>query len=112
MPAYAIGHLTDVRLGPDIVRYLEGIDATLAPFAGRFIVHGERPEVKEGRWSGDLIIIEFPDIAAARGWYDSPAYQAILPDRARSSTGAILLIDGTPAGHRATDVLSPVSNAP
>jgi uncharacterized protein (DUF1330 family) len=106
MTAYAIGHLTEVRMGPGIVAYLEGIDATLEPYGGRFILHGERPEVKEGHWSGDLIVIAFPDIAAARAWYDSPAYQAILPLRAENSQGAILLVDGTPEDHRATDVLA------
>ena len=30
MPAYAIGCLTNVRLGPGVVAYLKGIDATLA----------------------------------------------------------------------------------
>lgn len=113
MPAYAIGHLTDVRFGPDIVRYLEGMDATLAPFGGRFVSHGERPEVKEGHWGGDLIMIAFPDLHAARAWYDSPAYQAILPYRTRSADGSVFLIDGTPAGHRATDILAPgLADAP
>ena len=87
MPAYAIGHLTALRMGPGVVRYLEGIDATLAPFGGRFIIHGEPPEVKEGRWDGTLIVIAFPDIEAARGWYDSPAYREILPYRADNPTG-------------------------
>ena len=107
MTAYAIGHLTEVRMGPGVVRYLEGIDATLAPFGGRFIIHGEPPEVKEGVWAGTLIVIAFPDIAAARAWYDSPAYRAILPERADNSEGVIMLVDGTPAGHKATDVLPP-----
>lgn len=107
MPAYAIGHLTALRMGPGVVRYLEGIDATLAPYGGRFIIHGEPPEVKEGRWDGTLIVIAFPDIEAARGWYDSPAYREILPYRADNSDGTIMLVDGTPADHRATDVLPP-----
>ncbi len=106
MTAYAIGHLIEVRMGPEIVRYLEEIDATLAPFGGRFIIHGERPEVKEGRWTGDLIVIAFPDIAAARAWYDSPAYREILPYRTRNAEGVVALIDGTPGDHRATDNLA------
>lgn len=31
MTCYAIGHLREIEMGPDIVAYLEGIDATLAP---------------------------------------------------------------------------------
>ena len=105
MPAYAIGCLTNVRLGPGVVAYLRGIDATLAPFAGRFLIHGGPPEVKEGDWSATLIVIEFPDLAAARVWYDSPAYQAILHHRTDNADGAIFLIDGVEQPHLATDVL-------
>jgi uncharacterized protein (DUF1330 family) len=105
MTAYAIGRLTEVRMGPGLVAYLEGIDATLAPFQGRFIIHGETPEKKEGDWQGTLIVIEFPDIEAARAWYDSPAYQAILPLRTENARGDVILVDGTPPGHKATDVL-------
>jgi uncharacterized protein (DUF1330 family) len=40
MPAYAVAHMHEVVMGPDIVEYLQRIDATLAPFGGRFAVHG------------------------------------------------------------------------
>ena len=106
MPAYAIGHLYDVAMGPAIVEYLERIDATLAPFDGRFIIHGARPEVLEGEWRGDLIVIAFPDLARARAWYDSPAYREILPLRRDNSAGEILLIDGVSGDHVATDILA------
>ena len=43
MSAYAVANLHAVRMGPEIVRYLERIDATLAPFEGRFIIHGGPP---------------------------------------------------------------------
>jgi uncharacterized protein (DUF1330 family) len=36
MPAYAVAHMRQVTMGPAIVEYLERIDATLAPFGGRF----------------------------------------------------------------------------
>jgi uncharacterized protein (DUF1330 family) len=107
MTAYAIGHLHDVRMGPDIAAYLEGIDATLAPFGGRFVIHGGSAEVLEGEWSGDLIAIAFPDIDAARAWYASDAYQAIAGLRTRNASGAVILIDGVPEDHRATDILAP-----
>ncbi len=106
MPAYAIGHLHDVTVGPAIVEYLERIDETLAPFGGRFLIHGARPDVLEGDWSGALIVIAFADLETARAWYHSPAYQRIVPLRAENSTGDILLIDGVDEAHRATDVLA------
>jgi len=105
MKAYAIGNLYDVEVGPEIAEYLARIDGTLAPYGGRFIVHGAPPDVREGRWDGALIIIEFPDPGRAHEWYASPEYQAILPLRAEHSRGEVLLIDGVEDGHKATDVL-------
>jgi uncharacterized protein (DUF1330 family) len=106
MPAYAIGHLHDVNVGDDIVDYLRRIDATLEPFGGRFIIHGDPVEVLEGSWSGDPIVIEFPDKASARAWYASPAYRRILPLRTKNSKGDVFLIKGVSADHKATDVLA------
>lgn len=66
MTSYAIGHLRNIEMGPDIVAYLEAIDATLAPFGGKFVIHGGDSEHLEGAWEGDLIVIGFPDREAAR----------------------------------------------
>ena len=106
LPAYAIGHLRDVVMGPAIEEYLGRIDATLAPFGGRFLIHGARPEVLEGDWTGDLIVIAFPDLDRARAWYESPAYQEILPLRAENSEGEIILLEGVAQDHVATDILA------
>jgi uncharacterized protein (DUF1330 family) len=105
METYAIGRLRAVTLNADIVAYLEAIDATLAPFGGRFVVHGGPPAVLEGTWEGDLVVIAFPSRAAAEGWYASPAYREILPLRTRNAACDVILIDGVDDGHRATDVL-------
>ena len=96
MTAYAIAHLQDVRLGPEIVDYIARIDETLATYDGRFLIHGATPEVMEGPWEGDLVVIAFPDRQAAHGWYASPAYQAILPLRTRNSRSAAIIVDGVP----------------
>lgn len=68
MSTYAVARLRDVAIGPDIVAYLERIDATLAPFGGRFVVHGGPYEVLEGEFTGDLVIIAFPDRERAQSW--------------------------------------------
>ncbi|QGZ57313.1 DUF1330 domain-containing protein [Paraburkholderia acidiphila] len=113
MTAYAIAHLRDVEPCPAIVEYLEKIDATLAPFGGRFIIHGGPVERLEGKFSGDLIMIEFASRELARAWYCSSAYQAILPLRTEHSRGEAFLIDQVEMPHRATDVLHrPHENSP
>jgi len=106
MASYAVGILQEVRMGAPIVEYLERIDATLQPFDGHFIVHGGPPELLEGTNPGTLIVIEFPDRAAAQQWYGSSAYQAILPLRTENADGTVFLIDGVDRGHLATDVLT------
>ena len=73
--AYAIAYLREVDLGAEILEYIEKIDATLAPYGGRFLVHGGELNPAEGTWDGDIVIIEFPNGADAAAWYESPAYQ-------------------------------------
>lgn len=106
MSAYAIARLRDVCMGPAIAAYLQGIDATLAPFGGRFLVHGGSKIELEGAWSEDLIVIAFPDIAAALAWYESPAYRAILALRTENSRGDVVIVKGVASDHRATDILA------
>jgi uncharacterized protein (DUF1330 family) len=106
MKSYAIGLLKDVQVGPDIVEYLERIDATLEPFEGRFLIHGGRAEILEGSSPGEVIVIEFPSRQSAADWYASDAYQDILPLRTENSDSTAFLIDGVGADHKATDVLA------
>jgi uncharacterized protein (DUF1330 family) len=106
MPAYAVAHMRQVTMGPAIVEYLERIDVTLAPFGGRFVVHGGQVEVVEGTWPGHLIVIEFPDRARAHDWYRSAGYQQIVALRTDNSHSDVIVVEGVGRDHRATDVLS------
>jgi uncharacterized protein (DUF1330 family) len=101
MTAYAIAHLHRVDLGPEIAEYLMRIDDTLPPFEGRFLVHGQVPEPADGVWEGSVVVIEFPSMDQARGWYASPAYQAILPLRLHHSQGEAILVGGVAQPYRA-----------
>jgi uncharacterized protein (DUF1330 family) len=93
---YIVGDVTVTD--PERYRdYTAHTESTLEPFGGRFIVRGGPSEVLEGAWEpGRLVVIEFPDAAAARGWYSSEAYQAILPIRHEASTGSLVLVEGYP----------------
>jgi uncharacterized protein (DUF1330 family) len=106
MPAYAIAQLNDVQLGAEIADYLRRIDASLEPFHGRFLIHGAEPEIMEPGWTGHIVVIAFPDLEAARGWYESAAYQAILTLRTRNSNSTAFLIDGTKDGYQAKDLVA------
>ncbi|WP_329144231.1 DUF1330 domain-containing protein [Streptomyces sp. NBC_01456] len=99
MTAYAIAHLRPAGLHPEILTYIETIQATMDPFGGRFLVHGDEAVVKEGSWPGTVVVIAFPDMAQARGWYDSPAYREILPLRTRHMAGDVVLVPGVADGY-------------
>jgi uncharacterized protein (DUF1330 family) len=104
--AYAIAYLREVDLGEAIFEYIERIDETLAPYGGRFIVHGGSLTPAEGEWDGDIVIIEFPSSDAAQEWYESPAYQEILPLRTEHSQSIAAMVEGVPEGYRAVDKLA------
>ncbi|MFJ6054361.1 DUF1330 domain-containing protein [Streptomyces sp. NPDC092307] len=94
MPAYGFAHLRSRRNHSDVIEYLERIQETLDPFSGRFVIHGPPAEVVEGAWPGSMVLIEFPGLAEARAWYDSPAYRTILHLRTDHIEGDLLLIEG------------------
>ncbi|MFE3556745.1 DUF1330 domain-containing protein [Streptomyces sp. NPDC059193] len=101
MTAYAIAHIRPEAVNEDILEYIERIQSTMEPFEGRFLVHGTEVEVLEGAFPGTVVMIGFPDLARARAWYASPAYQALIPLRTRHIPGEVILVEGVPADYDA-----------
>ena len=99
MTAYAIAHLRNPQLNAEVVDYIDRIQATMDPFGGRFLVHGGEVDVREGEWPGTIVIIEFPDADQAAAWYESPAYQEILPFRTNHIDSVALIAQGVPADY-------------
>jgi len=67
----------------------------IAKYGGRFLVRGGEIEVREGDPGiSRLVVLEFPDMDAARTFYDSPEYRAILPHRWENSTATLFLAEG------------------
>ncbi len=98
MSTYLINHLRIPGGVPNEggLSYLEQVEATLAPYGGKWLANGE-PTVMEGVWPGLVVVIEFPDRAAAEKWYKSPEYQKILPLRTNNTISDLVLIDSPPA---------------
>lgn len=111
MPAYAIANLQEAAPHQEIAEYIERITATFEPYGGRFLVHATQHEVKEGTWPGNVVVISFPGIAEARGWWDSPAYQEIAPLRSRHIQGDIILLEGVPEGYDPTTTAKAIREA-
>jgi uncharacterized protein (DUF1330 family) len=96
MAAYIIAEIeiTDADIYD---RYREQTPGVIARHGGRFIVRGGRTETLEGGGEpGRLVVIEFSDIAAAKRFYGSPEYQAIIGLRQQASRGRLILVEGYP----------------
>lgn len=59
------------------------------------IVSDMHPSTLEGRWHGSkTVILEFDSVEAARSWYDSPQYQAIVGLRHASTQSNAVILHG------------------
>ena len=65
----------------------EGRELTALAFYGQL-------EVLEGDEIEGAVILRFPDIAAARDWYHSPAYQEALKHRLKGASYRVFMIEG------------------
>ena len=74
--------------------YADQVPATLVPFGGSFVVRGGNPEALDGKIPGDrIVLVAFPNRAAAKAWHDSAAYQKILTIRDSASTSTVYIVD-------------------
>jgi uncharacterized protein (DUF1330 family) len=75
MPAYVIVE-TDIMDPERYEQYKAASPGAIAAGGGRFLVRGGEIVVLEGHWQPPrLVILEFADLAAAKRWYESQAYQ-------------------------------------
>jgi uncharacterized protein (DUF1330 family) len=94
MSAYLIANI-EVHDDDAYEAYRSRTRAIIEGHGGHFIVRGGKVHMLEGEpWAHRLVIIEFPDLAAAQRFYDSPEYQEIIPLRTRASDGALLIVEG------------------
>ena len=75
--------------------YRDAVGATLTQYGGRFLTRGGAVELVEGGPQPKrIVILEFPDVAAVKRWYNSPEYQKILPNRLANSQARALIVEG------------------
>lgn len=100
MSIYLINHLRIPNAAPKPanLEYLEKVEATFTPYGGRWLALDGPVEVVEGAWPGSVVLMEFPDLQAARDWYASPAYQEILHLRTDNAISDLILVEPVAAG--------------
>jgi uncharacterized protein (DUF1330 family) len=100
MATYLINHLrlpNGVPKEENLV-YLEQVEATFTPYCGKWLVLDSLVEVVEGAWPGSVVLMEFPDMDAAKAWYASPEYQAILHLRTDNAISDLVLVEAVGSG--------------
>jgi uncharacterized protein (DUF1330 family) len=75
MPAYVVVE-TDIQDPEQYELYKKASPAAVEAGGGRFIARGGELAILEGDWRPKrLVLLEFPDLEAAKRFYKSPAYQ-------------------------------------
>ncbi len=95
MPAYVVSDVGPVAREDEGAwkAYLALAPSTIARYGGRYLVRGGSMDILEGDWSPEaLVVVEFPDRAAATAWYASPEYAEALKLREGSGLRRNLLI--------------------
>jgi len=91
MPAYFIAQY--VVNDPKLYReYQAGAGATIQAAGGKLVAFDVAAETIEGKPPGpQTVIVEFESTDAAKAWYRSPAYQAVVGKRLAATTGFAVL---------------------
>ncbi len=96
MAAYIIAEV-EVTDPETYATYRAQTPGVIERHGGRFIVRGGAAELLEGDLEPSrIVVIEFADIAAARRFYGSPDYQAIIGIRQRAANSRLVLVEGHP----------------
>ncbi len=73
--------------------YTASVVPTILAHDGEILVAGPGSEAVEGSPEPVSVIVKFPSREAARDWYDSPEYQAIIHHRLDNTEGTMVFAD-------------------
>lgn len=94
MTVYVVAQLT-IHHPDRYQRYVRRFHDTLAPFDGTLLAADDHPEVIEGEWDRDkIVLIAFAGHDECQRWMTSPQYQAIATDRIAATTSTVLVVNG------------------
>ena len=94
MPAYlvAIGSVKDPAAYEEY-RKLAG--PAIRQYDGRFLARGGESHVLEGSFPGPrVVVVEFPNVARAKEFFDSPEYQAARRKRLAVADLNLIVVEG------------------
>ncbi|MEV5975756.1 DUF1330 domain-containing protein [Streptomyces sp. NPDC052114] len=96
MPAYVIVTI-DVLDEEAGLAYAPVARRSILDHGGRYLVAGPTPDPVEGTWPASrCVVLEFPDMARVRQWYDSPEYRRARAIRQDAMRVDMLFAEGAP----------------
>ena len=94
MSAYVIAEI-EVTDPAGYEEYRKQVLAVVTKYGGKFIVRGGKIDSREGGWNPKrLVLVEFPSLAQAQKWYDSPEYAPLIKLRQKASKGRLIIVEG------------------
>jgi uncharacterized protein (DUF1330 family) len=94
MSAYVVMIRERITDAAELDRYKELAPAARGNHAITPLAFYGKLDQLEGAPADGVVILEFPSMAEARAWYDSPAYQTALAHRLRGAEYRVLIVDG------------------
>ena len=74
--------------------YVSQVGATMAPHGGKMVVRGKVAKQLNGEAKHQIeAVFEFPSADAIDAWYESDAYQALIPNRDEAAYVTIVVLD-------------------
>ena len=96
MPAYVINDM-EITDPQRFEEYKRLSPPTVAAYGGRFLARGGAVSPLEGDWQPRrLVMLEFPSMAQAQAWLDSPEYAPARRLRQLSANSRMVVIEGMP----------------
>ena len=85
----------DIRDPKKFDHYLEQVVPMIERYGGRYLTKGNAHEVLEGDWHPErAVVIQFPDMASLKGWYNSPEYQPLIALRQSAAKDVMIALEG------------------
>ena len=75
--------------------YKAQVPALIAAHGGRYLVRGGAVEVLEGTWEPKrAVVLEFPDMASLKAFWQDPAYLPLRAVRECAATSNLVAVEG------------------
>lgn len=94
MAAYIIFNRLETTNAADLQAYAPQVGPSLEGHNAVKRAGGGQVKVLEGAPSEAVVVLEFPSVAEAEAWYNSPAYQEASVQRLSGARWHVMIVEG------------------